>query len=73
MSLSCSVLLHNKYNSCTAFVGENNPAQLAQIINLHCVGASGCKRWIQNLGCRIILFSNLVSSPPVLLCADGLL
>lgn len=73
MSLSCYVLLHNKYNSYTGFVSENNPAQLAQIINLHCVGGSSCKPWIRNLGRLIILSSNLVSSPPALLCAGGLL
>lgn len=73
MSLSCYVLLHNKYNSYTGFVSENNPAQLARIINLRCVGASGCKRWIRNLGRRIIFSSNLVSSPPAPLRAGGLL
>lgn len=71
MSLSCYVLLHNKYNSYTGFVSENNPTQLAQIINLHCAVANdGFKIWGIT---SYFFFPHSLSSHPVVLLAGGLL
>lgn len=69
MSLSCYVLLHNKYNSYTGFVSENNPAQLAQIINLNCVEQAVVNDGFEIWG--VASSFNLVGSPPPVLHAGG--